>query len=43
MWGDRKLKTVEEKKWFLIDAQEQVLGRMSSKIAILLQGKHKPT
>lgn len=37
------MKTSEEKKWFLIDAQGQILGRMSSKIATLLQGKHKPT
>jgi large subunit ribosomal protein L13 len=29
--------------WHVIDATDQVLGRLASKIAILLQGKHKPT
>lgn len=32
-----------EKRWYLIDAQGQVLGRLASKIATLLRGKHKPT
>ena len=31
-----------EKKWHLIDARDKILGRLSSKIAILLRGKHKP-
>ncbi len=31
-----------EKKWHLIDARDKVLGRLASKIAILLRGKHKP-
>lgn len=30
-----------EKKWFLIDAKGMVIGRMSTKIAILLLGKGK--
>jgi large subunit ribosomal protein L13 len=29
--------------WHTIDATDQVLGRIASRIAILLQGKHKPT
>ena len=29
--------------WHVIDASDQVLGRLASKIAIILQGKHKPT
>src|SRR5947209_3731363 len=29
--------------WHVIDATDQVLGRLASRIAILLQGKHKPT
>jgi len=28
--------------WFLIDAEGQTLGRLSTKIASLLRGKHKP-
>lgn len=29
--------------WHLIDASDQVLGRLAARIAVLLQGKHKPT
>ena len=32
-----------EKKWFVIDADGLVLGRLASQIARLLRGKHKPT
>ena len=28
--------------WHVVDASGQTLGRISSEIAILLQGKHKP-
>lgn len=31
------------REWFLIDAEGQTLGRLSSKIAHILRGKHKPT
>ena len=34
--------TSVDKKWLLIDASEQTLGRMSSKIAKILRGKYKP-
>jgi large subunit ribosomal protein L13 len=30
-----------ERKWVLIDAKDQVLGRMSTGIAHILKGKHK--
>jgi large subunit ribosomal protein L13 len=29
--------------WHVIDATDQVLGRLASRVAVLLQGKHKPT
>ena len=32
-----------DKKWFLVDATDQNLGRMCSNIAKILRGKHKPT
>ncbi len=35
-------KTVD-KQWLLVDAEGQTLGRLASKIAILLRGKHKPS
>jgi len=31
-----------ERKWIVIDAKGQTLGRMASVIATLLRGKHKP-
>jgi large subunit ribosomal protein L13 len=31
-----------EKKWYLIDAKEKVLGRLASEIASILRGKKKP-
>ena len=32
-----------EKKWWLIDAEDLVVGRLSSIIATILRGKHKTT
>ncbi len=32
-----------EKKWILVDAQDVVLGRLASVIAMRLRGKHKPS
>jgi len=31
-----------QKEWFVVDATDQILGRLASKIAIVLRGKHKP-
>ena len=31
------------RSWILIDADRQVLGRLASRIALILRGKHKPT
>lgn len=30
-----------EKKWFLVDAQDQVLGRLAAKVARIIRGKNK--
>lgn len=32
-----------ESKWYIIDADGKVLGRLASEVAKLLKGKHKPT
>jgi large subunit ribosomal protein L13 len=32
-----------EKRWLLIDGSDQVLGRLATKIAMVLMGKHRPT
>ncbi|MEW6675003.1 MAG: 50S ribosomal protein L13 [Nitrospirota bacterium] len=31
-----------ERKWYLIDAKDAVLGRLASKVAVYLRGKNKP-
>ena len=31
-----------QKEWVLVDAEGENLGRLASKVAILLRGKHKP-
>lgn len=32
-----------ERKWFVVDAADKTLGRLSTEVATLLRGKHKPT
>lgn len=32
-----------DKKWVIVDAEGEVVGRLASKIAMVLRGKHKPT
>jgi large subunit ribosomal protein L13 len=34
---------VNERQWWVVDAQNQPLGRVASRVATLLRGKHKPT
>lgn len=31
-----------ERKWFVVDATDKTLGRLSTEVASLLRGKHKP-
>lgn len=32
-----------ERKWYVVDAEGKTLGRLSTEVASLLRGKHKPT
>lgn len=32
-----------ERHWWVVDAADQTLGRLATRIATLLEGKHKPT
>ncbi len=32
-----------ERKWYVIDATDMVLGRLASQVAMILRGKNKPT
>lgn len=34
-------KASSDKQWFLVDAKDQILGRLSSKVAKILRGKYK--
>ncbi len=31
-----------ERKWYVVDAEGKVLGRLASRVATILRGKHKP-
>jgi len=35
-------KETANKKWLLVDAEGETLGRLASKVAYLIRGKHKP-
>lgn len=35
-------KATVDKQWLLVDAEGQTLGRLASKVAKILRGKHKP-
>ncbi len=35
-------KATVKKQWLIVDAENEVLGRFASRVAILLRGKHKP-
>jgi large subunit ribosomal protein L13 len=32
-----------EREWYVVDAENQTLGRLAARIAPILKGKHKPT
>lgn len=32
-----------EHKWYVVDATDQVVGRLATNVAAVLRGKHKPT
>lgn len=36
-------KETNEKEWFVVDAENQTLGRLASKVAKIVRGKHKPS
>ncbi|MCB2212234.1 50S ribosomal protein L13 [bacterium] len=36
-------KDTVERNWYVIDAEGEVLGRLATRIATVLRGKHKPT
>ena len=36
-------KSEVERKWYVVDAEGEIVGRLASKIANVLRGKHKPS
>ena len=38
-----RMDKIDNKDWYIIDAEQAVLGRLASKIATILKGKHKPS
>ena len=36
-------KATVQKAWFVVDAENQILGRVCSEIAKIIRGKHKPS
>jgi large subunit ribosomal protein L13 len=36
-------KETVERNWYVVDAEGQTLGRLATKVASVLRGKHKPT
>lgn len=41
-YSPKKEEVLNQRKWYLIDAKGQTLGRLASNIARILRGKHKP-
>ena len=31
-----------QKEWILVDAENEILGRLATRVALILRGKHKP-
>ncbi len=40
---EKPARAQETRKWWVVDAKDQPLGRLASRVATLLSGKHKPT
>ncbi len=38
-----KAESLAQRRWYVVDAEGQVLGRMACEIARVLRGKHKPS
>jgi len=39
----KKQEALSQRRWYVIDGQGKILGRMATEIARVLRGKHKPT
>jgi large subunit ribosomal protein L13 len=39
----KKEEALSQRRWYVVDGQDKILGRMATEIARVLRGKHKPT
>jgi large subunit ribosomal protein L13 len=42
-WSPKQHETYADRRWFVVDAEGQTLGRLATIIATTLRGKNKPT
>ena len=42
-YAAKPAEALASRTWWVVDAQGQTLGRLASKVATVLRGKHKPT
>ena len=40
--GKKRKITEISRKWYLVDANDRILGRLATRVAAILRGKHKP-
>lgn len=38
-----KIQSRNDKKWYVVDATDKIVGRLATQIAVTLRGKNKPT
>jgi large subunit ribosomal protein L13 len=38
----KREEALAQRQWYVVDAQDKILGRMATEIAKILRGKHKP-
>jgi len=36
-------KNTVQKEWVIVDAKDEILGRLAARVAMILRGKHKPS
>jgi large subunit ribosomal protein L13 len=39
----KSAEAASDRKWWVVDAKDQPLGRLASRVATILRGKHKPS
>lgn len=42
-WTPTAENIAADRKWYVVDATDMILGRLAARVALVLRGKHKPT